>query len=179
MDDLLSALVRDRGVVTTDAMFTHIAIAPTILDAGGDYLMAVKENQPTLLEDAIFLFADPDRRMQRAEETRLHGGCIERRTLATLTALVGHSDWPGLAQTLCMERRVTEKERGGRGANGRTPSPRSHPLRYRPRSCSCSGANTGTSRTNCIGCTTSPSAKTTLRCGREPSGKHWRRCAIR
>lgn len=102
----------DGWVVTVDAMFTHTAIAQTILDAGGDYLMAVKENQPTLLEDVTILFADPVAHRQVAQETRLHGGRLERRTLYTATALVGYSDWPGLAQALCVERRVTEKATG-------------------------------------------------------------------
>lgn len=112
IDDLLGALVLDGWVVTTDAMFTHATVARTILDAGGDYLMAVKGNQPTLLGDVATLFADPDRRVRRAEETRLHGGRIERRTLSASTELVGYSDWPGLAQALCVERRVTEKATG-------------------------------------------------------------------
>lgn len=93
-------------------MFTHAAIAQTILDAGGEYLMAVKENQPTLLEDVTILFADPVANRVIAQETRLHGGRIEQRTLCTSAALVGYSDWPGLAQALCMERRVTDKATG-------------------------------------------------------------------
>jgi len=92
MDDLLSALVLDGWVVTTDAMFTPAAIAQTILGAGGEYLMAVKENQPTLLEDVTILFADPVANREIAQETRLHGGRIEQRTLYTSAALVGYSD---------------------------------------------------------------------------------------
>lgn len=111
MDDLLSALVLDGWAVTTDAMFTHTAIAQTILDAGGDYLM-LKENQPTLLEDVTILFADPVASRGVAQETRLHGGRIEQRTLYASAELVGYSDWPGLAQALCMERRVTAKATG-------------------------------------------------------------------
>ena len=38
-----------RGkVVTGDAMFTHRDVAQKILDAGGDYLLIVKDNQPEL-----------------------------------------------------------------------------------------------------------------------------------
>ncbi len=44
MDDLLARLVLNGWVVTTGAQFTQTTIAQTILDAGGDYLMAVKEN---------------------------------------------------------------------------------------------------------------------------------------
>jgi predicted transposase YbfD/YdcC len=112
VDDLLRALVLDGWVVTTDAMFTQRAVARSVRDAGGDYLMAVKEHQPTLLDDLMALFADPVARREMVQETRLHGGRIERRTPYTSTELVGFSDWPGLAQALCVERRVTEKATG-------------------------------------------------------------------
>jgi len=112
IDDLLARLVLTGWVVTTDALFTQQEIARTICDAGGDYLMAVKGNQPTLHADLTLLFADADAVCQCAEETRLHSGRIERRILRTSTELTGCIDWPGLAQALCMERRVTEKATG-------------------------------------------------------------------
>jgi predicted transposase YbfD/YdcC len=34
-------------VVTLDALHTHVEVAQEIIDAGGDYLMVVKGNQPT------------------------------------------------------------------------------------------------------------------------------------
>jgi predicted transposase YbfD/YdcC len=34
-----------------DALLTQRQIAQQIVDAGGDYVMVVKENQPRLLED--------------------------------------------------------------------------------------------------------------------------------
>lgn len=112
IDDLLAALVLTGWVVTTDALFTQGEIAQTILAAGGDYLMAVKGNQPLLLEDLTTLFADPDLPVRQAEETRMHGGRIEQRALTVSTQLVGYTDWPGLAQVLRVERRVTEKRTG-------------------------------------------------------------------
>jgi predicted transposase YbfD/YdcC len=112
IDDLLAALVLTGWVVTTDALFTQGEIAQSILAAGGDYLMAVKGNQPLLLEDLTTLFADPDLPVQQAAETRMHGGRIEQRALTASSQLVGYTDWPGLAQALRVVRRVTEKRTG-------------------------------------------------------------------
>lgn len=112
IDDLLARLILTGWVVTTDALFTQADIAQAIRDAGGDYLMEVKGNQPTLHDELMSLFADPDAVCVRAEETRLHGGRIEWRVLRASSELVGYTDWPGLAQALCMERRVTQKATG-------------------------------------------------------------------
>ena len=112
IDDLLARLMLTGWVVTTDALFTQTGIAQTICDAGGDYLMAVKGNQPTLHADVVLLFADPDTASACAQETRMHGGRIERRTLWASTELTGFVNWPGMAQAVCVERRVTDKTRG-------------------------------------------------------------------
>jgi predicted transposase YbfD/YdcC len=112
VDDLLAALVLTGWLITTDALFTQTAVAQAILDAGGDYLMEVKGNQPLLLDDLTVLFADADAPVRQSEETRLHGGRIERRTLTSSTQLVGYTRWPGLAQALRVERRVSDKGTG-------------------------------------------------------------------
>jgi predicted transposase YbfD/YdcC len=112
IDDLLARLVLTGWVVTTDALFTQADIAQTIREAGGDYLMAVKGNQPTLHDDLIVLFADPDAACAQAEETRMHGGRIERRVLRASTELTGFVEWPEMAQAVCVERRVTHKGTG-------------------------------------------------------------------
>ncbi len=110
--DVLEMLMLTGMVVTGDAMFTQHTIAETILAAGNDYLLAVKENQPTLHEEIVVLFADPDAAVSGAEERSTHRQRIERRRLRASTELVGDTDWPGLAQTLCMERRVTDRRTG-------------------------------------------------------------------
>jgi predicted transposase YbfD/YdcC len=77
--------------------------------------MPVKENQPRLLGDLELLFADPElvaATGTRAETRDVGHGRIERRELWTSTALVGYTDWPGLAQALCIERTRIEKRSG-------------------------------------------------------------------
>jgi hypothetical protein len=169
IDDLLARLILTGWVVTTDALFTQTAIAQTICDAGGDYLMAVKGNQPTLHGDLTLLFADPDASAACAAETRLHGGRIERRVLRASTELADFVDWPGMAQAVCVERRVTHKGRTRPAPTWRMPSPRSPQPRSLPRNCGCCGGSIGTSRTNSTGSGMSPSTKTAPRCGRGTS----------
>ena len=111
-DDLLAALVLTGRVVTADALLAQATLARAILAAGGDYLMVVKGNQPTLAEDLHVLFADPPEEPAQAEEHALHGSRIERRRLAASPALAGYSGWPGLRQALRLERRVTDKRTG-------------------------------------------------------------------
>jgi hypothetical protein len=77
--------------------------------------MAVKENQPQLLWDLQQVFTDPA--LVAATGTRARTfdkghGRLELRRLWTSTALVGYSDWPGLAQALCLEREVVRLNTG-------------------------------------------------------------------
>jgi predicted transposase YbfD/YdcC len=53
---LLAQLDLSGCVVTVDALNSQRAIAQQIVDAGADYIMAVKGNQGTLYEDLILLF---------------------------------------------------------------------------------------------------------------------------
>jgi len=55
--ELLGLLPLAGAIVTADAMFTHADFCRGIRDAKGDYFLAVKENQPTLLRDVEAIFA--------------------------------------------------------------------------------------------------------------------------
>lgn len=100
-----------RGrVLTGDALFCQRALCTQVLAAGGDYLVVVKDNQPTLFTDLRLLFDPPfptppltDRRTAVTCE-RGHGRTQERRTLVASTDLNGYCDWPGLAQVFRCER---------------------------------------------------------------------------
>jgi predicted transposase YbfD/YdcC len=56
---LLQHLVLTGALVTIDAMGTQIEIAKTIIDGGGDYLLALKANRPALMAEVETFFADP------------------------------------------------------------------------------------------------------------------------
>lgn len=53
---LLSALDLRGCVVTVDALGTQTPVAQQIVDAGAAYILPIKDNQPTLLEDMTLLF---------------------------------------------------------------------------------------------------------------------------
>ena len=66
---LLDQLELDGALVSIDAIACNPAIAETIVAAGADYLLSVKENQPTLRVEAESYFADaPEARLARSEE---------------------------------------------------------------------------------------------------------------
>jgi predicted transposase YbfD/YdcC len=114
-DELLRAVVLEGRVVTSDALLTQREVARSILDRGGDYLLAVKENQPTLLEDIALVFEHARRLSDTIREARSadqHGGRITERRLRASTALQGYTDWPGHEQVLELRRTVTEKRSG-------------------------------------------------------------------
>lgn len=77
--------------------------------------MMVKDNQPHLLWELEQLFADPALVAATGGSARSvdkgHGR-LEVRRLWTSTALLGYSDWPGLAQALCREREVVRLNTG-------------------------------------------------------------------
>jgi hypothetical protein len=47
-------------VVTADAIQTHREFCAAVIDGGGDYILPVKDNQPTLRADIEAVFAGPD-----------------------------------------------------------------------------------------------------------------------
>jgi predicted transposase YbfD/YdcC len=113
--EVLRQLVLQGRIVTMDALLTQRQIAQQIVDAGGDYVMVVKENQPQLLEDIQTVFAlapMAGERRTTAATVDLGHGRIEQRELQTSTILAGYSDWPGLAQVLRLERQVILKKTG-------------------------------------------------------------------
>jgi DDE_Tnp_1-associated/Transposase DDE domain len=117
VETVFGQLVLTGRIVTMDALLTQRQVAQTIVEAGGDYVMIVKGNQPQLKADIALVFTLPPAG-DRQESTRtvdVGHGRIETRNLTTSAALVGYSDWPGLAQVFEVGRHVitpkTEKER--------------------------------------------------------------------
>lgn len=113
--DLIEMLALEGLVITGDAMFTQRQIAEKIVAKGGDYLLSVKRNQPTLLEDIKQAFSDQWWMSDTLTECRsvdAYAGRIEERSLKASTAMQGYSDWPGLKRVLKMERKITFKRTG-------------------------------------------------------------------
>ena len=117
---LLARLAEKDGLrgalVSIDAIATNATIAAAIKDAGADYLLAVKANQPTLRADveACFASALPGTVNAHVEHDKGHGR-IEQRT----TAVMREIDWlsgdrrfpgelrlPGVACVIRVEARI-------------------------------------------------------------------------
>lgn len=76
---LLQRLALTGALVTIDAIGTQRAIAETIRQGGGDYLLALKENWPATFQDVRTFFADPPGPLDRHETTDADHGRIELR----------------------------------------------------------------------------------------------------
>ena len=118
MPTLLAQLDLRGMVVTGDAMQAQRGLSMQVVEAGGDYLWFVKENQPTLLAEISELFTSPPLAPGHAAPARDFDvvrqmdkghGRLEERVLTTSSLLAGYSDWPSVAQVFKLERRVWEQ----------------------------------------------------------------------
>jgi predicted transposase YbfD/YdcC len=115
---LLAQIAWPGRVLRGDALFCQRHLCQQVLDAGGDYLLLVTENQPTLYND-IRLLCDPSSslaalhlRDQREAQTHTRGPGRqdEVRHLVASTDLHDYAAWPGLAQVFRLRR--TWREHG-------------------------------------------------------------------
>jgi predicted transposase YbfD/YdcC len=114
VETVLRQIVLKDRVVTMDALLTQRHVAQTIVDKGGDYVMIVKENQPQLRVDIELVFTLPPAgdRQETARTVDIGHGRIEQRNVTTSEALVGYSNWPGLAQVFEVGRHVIIQKTG-------------------------------------------------------------------
>lgn len=115
---LLKQLDLTGMVVVGDAMQAQRELSIQVVEAGGDYLWFVKENQKTLYADLDQLFArpclttgwsDPGTDFTTATTVEKGHGRLEERTITVSRLLHAYADWPYLDQVFRLERRVTER----------------------------------------------------------------------
>jgi predicted transposase YbfD/YdcC len=110
-------------VLTGDALYCQQALCTQVVEAGGDYLLLVKENQPTLLADIVQVFAPLT--AEERERTGVHTvhplpitsyqtvekghGRLEERRIRVSSELAGYSSWPYLVQVFEYTRTWTTK----------------------------------------------------------------------
>ena len=88
--DLLDVLSLEGTVVTIDAAGCQTAIARKVIEKGGDYVLALKDNQPNLAADVALLFQDAHRggpdspQTDQAERIEKGHGRIETRISTTI-----------------------------------------------------------------------------------------------
>ena len=103
-------------VITLDALFTHEDLATAIVEAGADYVLPVKGNQPELRDQIQELCAAPGNLPVSAVSTNDRGhGRQELRSLRAvgLTAAASLA-WGGARQVFRLERRRFYRDRRGR-----------------------------------------------------------------
>jgi predicted transposase YbfD/YdcC len=122
MPRVLGALDLRHTLVLADAMHTQRSASSQIVEASGDYIWLVKENQPTLYATIELLFAAPSQDIttpgfgamqtdfQTATTTSKGHGRLERRTLTSSSLLQGYIDWPGHAQVFKLTRTRTVRK---------------------------------------------------------------------
>jgi predicted transposase YbfD/YdcC len=107
-------LVRGR-LLSGDALYCQKALCRQIRQAGGDYLLAVKGNQPNVLADVTVLFQEPPlgERFLSVRTVTPHGGRLEVRQLrasASLASYLCEAGWADVglvlevATTVCWPR---------------------------------------------------------------------------
>ena len=118
---LLKAIDLQGKIVTGDAMFAQRELSRQVVEAGGDYVWSVKENQPNLRADIEALFKIEEGQtalkpmpndLQQAETIGKEHGRLEQRRITTSSLLAGRGDWPGLAQVFRIDREVEEVTTG-------------------------------------------------------------------
>lgn len=112
LPSILSSLWLTGSIVSIDAMGTHRHIAEQIILQGGDYLMALKGNQPTLMELTENIFRNTAPMSTYTTEEKGHGR-LEKRTCSILDTVLLEQEgmyekWPGLKRIIRMDRERTE-----------------------------------------------------------------------
>ncbi len=102
---LLELLILEGAIVTIDAMGCQQNIAASIVDAGADYVLAVKQNQKFLLDDIHEAFEQTAVADSAAIIEKSHGR-IEKRTCKVITDMDWISkkqNWKKLSSVIMIE----------------------------------------------------------------------------
>jgi predicted transposase YbfD/YdcC len=111
MTDFLTPLLVQGRLISADALYTQRSFCQQVIAAGGDYLLFVKQNQPTLHQDLSLFFGEPplDCLDWRTDEAVNKGhGRLENRLIQVSTELNDWlaRDWFGVEQVFSLRRRV-------------------------------------------------------------------------
>lgn len=113
---LLRCLDLSGKIVVGDAMQTQRELSVQVVEAGGEYVWVVKDNQSKTREAIEHLFAPekpvpgqgcPSMGFVTAKTTNKGHGRLEERTITVSSMLNDYLDWPYLGQVFKLERRLT------------------------------------------------------------------------
>jgi predicted transposase YbfD/YdcC len=107
--EVLAALDLEGCVVTADALHCHRAMAATVLERGGDYVLALKENQSKLFAAAARRFARGGARSaaERREPSTHDRAETRRATVVRDASFAAAQQFPGVAALA----RITSRRR--------------------------------------------------------------------
>ncbi len=109
--ELLNSLNISGSIITADAMSCQKKIVETIREGEADYVIALKENQPMLLEDISLYFEHFASELPVHVTTEKDHGRIEKREYRLLTDLSWQEDvlqWAGLRSVGMVSSTVTK-----------------------------------------------------------------------
>lgn len=111
MKDFLTPTLLKERLISADALYTQKEFCQEAIASGGDYLLFVKRNQPTLYEDLRLFFHEPplDCVDWRTDGMADKGhGRQSHRLIQVSTELTGFlaRDWHEVGQVFCLRRRV-------------------------------------------------------------------------
>lgn len=118
---LLQSVDLRQKVVVADALHAQRGLSLQIVEAGGDYVWIIKDNQPTTRQAIELLFSPqqpiagqgcPPLDFQQARTVNKGHGRLEERTLTVSSLLNEYLDWPAVAQVFKLERRFTNLATG-------------------------------------------------------------------
>jgi predicted transposase YbfD/YdcC len=118
---LLKCLDLRHKIVIGDAMHTQRRLSIQIVEAGGEYVWIVKDNQANTRQAIEQLFAPekpvpglgcPRMDFHTAKQVEKQAGRIEERQITTSSLLNDYVDWPYLGQVFKLERRFTSLATG-------------------------------------------------------------------
>ena len=175
---LLERLALTGALVTIDAMGTQTKIAQAILDRGGDYLLALKDNQASLHDEARRYLDDKATNIHSYFKTTDGGhGRIEVRRhlvshevdwLTTARRFPGEPRFPGLRAIAMVKQRSS-----GTAASALNSATTSPPCRSTPSCSHLPCVAIGMSRTACIGCWTSCFTRISAACDPALGRRTW------
>ena len=111
--EILNLLALDSMLVTIDAMGCQHKIADMIVAKKGDYVLALKGNQPGLSQDIQLFINDPETKSVVYEEVDGDHGRLERRTLTVCEDVAWlrerHPKWQSLGAIIRLDTVVETK----------------------------------------------------------------------
>ncbi len=116
---LIAQIDWEGRVLTGDALYCQRNLCRQVVEAGGDYVVLVDDNQPTLNADIAQVFAPPPAlaaghgrimlEERRARTVEKGHGRIEERAIRVSSELAGYLDWPYAHQVFEVRRTWTRK----------------------------------------------------------------------